>query len=240
MTASRVSGVTFRVAPCLAATVLVLAGASTVFSQSVRDTGGRIAGSFGGSFGDGGSTTAATGSAGLRLTRHLGLDLELMYVPDLEIENGPSILPLLTAGVAEAGPRVKVVARIPVILPVEREARVIAFFSKLVAEFPVGDRLRPYLAGGGGPAHTRKRFRYRWPDTVRILGERGGSAMVVPFPVPGYEVSETTLGLTIGGGLDVRVWRDLAAGVDIRYVRFLGGIEDLDLGQIAARVSYRF
>ena len=39
------------------------------------DIGGRVFGIVGGSFGDGGSTIMTSGGVGLRLTRHLGLDL---------------------------------------------------------------------------------------------------------------------------------------------------------------------
>ena len=55
-----------------------------------------------------------------------------------------------------------------------------------------------------------------------------------------FESSETGLSLTVGGGLDVRLWRGFAVGVDARWLRLLSSREDLDTALIATRVSYRF
>ena len=60
---------------CLTMAV-TLAGVSPAVAQvMVPDIGGRVFGIVGGSFGDGGSTIMTSGGVGLRLTRHLGLDL---------------------------------------------------------------------------------------------------------------------------------------------------------------------
>jgi opacity protein-like surface antigen len=223
--------------------IIVLATTSVAHAQRVPDTGGRAAGTFGGSFGDGGSTVAATGSAGIRFTRFLGVDFELMYVPDLDLSERGGVVPLLRAGETTlvAG-GVKVGWR-PIILPLTREARVIAFFSKMTAEFPIADRLWPYITGGGGAGHLTEEYRF-FPGPIILANARDALGTTI-FPVPNlparvFERSEISLGLTVGGGVDVRVWRSLAAGLDVRYVRFLGQSQDLDLGHVSARLSYRF
>jgi hypothetical protein len=52
--------------------------------------------------------------------------------------------------------------------------------------------------------------------------------------------SEHGLALVLGGGVDVRLWRGLGAGVDIRWLRILRDYGALDTAQVAARASYRF
>jgi opacity protein-like surface antigen len=227
----------------LFAGIIVLAATSLAHAQRVPETGGRVAGTFGGSFGDGGSTVVATGSAGIRFTRHLGVDFELMYVPDLDLSESGGVVPFQRAvettvvwGGVNAG-------RLPIILPISREARVIAFFSKVTAEFPIENRLWPYITGGGGAAQLTERSGF-FPGRIILASEagpRGATIFPVPdFPARLFERSDINLGLTVGGGVDVRVWRSLAAGLDVRYVRFLGQNQDLDLGHLSARLSYRF
>jgi hypothetical protein len=42
------------------------------------------------------------------------------------------------------------------------------------------------------------------------------------------------------GGVDFSVWRGLAVGPNISYMKFFGGAGDIDLTRIGARMSYRF
>lgn len=207
-----------------AAGLLVLALGSAAWAQQVSATGGRVAGTFGGSFGDGGSTIAAAGSAGIRVTRHLGLDFEVMVVPNLRLPRELAILRWA-----------------PIRLPLEQEGRLIGFLSRWTVEFPVGNRLWPYLTGGGGPVHLKQVLRFRGPVILERI--RLGERAVFPestVPIRDFEVGELGLGLTIGGGVDVGLWRGLAVGVDARYLRVLGGTQNPDLGQVTARLSYRF
>ena len=60
---------------------LGLTAAPAVAQQQVSDTGGRVYGLVGGSFGDGRFVATGAG-AGLRLSRHLGLDVELTHMSD--------------------------------------------------------------------------------------------------------------------------------------------------------------
>ena len=130
-----------------------------------------------------------------------------------------------------------------VVLPfdLDRDASVIAFLTKFTVEFPIaGGRLFPYLTGGGGVGHLSERVRYRpWGD-IPILQVAEPSSLSPLFPPSASESSETGLSLTVGGGLDIRLWRGLGIGVDARWLRLLSSREDLDTAQVATRVSYRF
>ena len=68
-------------------TLAVLSVAATVAAQRIPDTGGRVFGLVGGSFGDGKTALMTSGGAGLRLTRNLGVDFELLYVNDLDLSD---------------------------------------------------------------------------------------------------------------------------------------------------------
>ena len=59
------------------------------------------------------------------------------------------------------------------------------------------------------------------------------------FPSPG-EYSELGLSLVLGGGVDVRLWRGLGVGVDVRWLRILRSYDAFDAAQVTSRVSYRF
>ena len=52
--------------------------------------------------------------------------------------------------------------------------------------------------------------------------------------------SETNLALSVGGGVDFTLWRGLAAGPNITYMKFIGGSDDIDLTRIGVRTTYRF
>ena len=52
--------------------------------------------------------------------------------------------------------------------------------------------------------------------------------------------SETNLALSVGGGIDFSIWRGLAVGPNITFMKFFGSARDIDLTRIGARASYRF
>ena len=224
---------------CLTLAV-TLAGVSPAVAQvMVPDIGGRVFGIAGGSFGDGGSTVMTSGGVGLRLTRHLGLDLEVFYVPALDLaDDGLFFIQQGRAFASGFAPP----------FDMDRDASVTAFLTKFTVEFPTaGGRLFPYLTGGGGVGHLSERVRYRprcncilqVQESILQLAEPASFSPLI-FPPPAFESSETGLSLTVGGGLDVRLWRGLGIGVDARWLRLLSSREDLDTAQIASRVSYRF
>ena len=232
-----------RRVPGMAAFVtIVLASGFAAAQPAVPETGGRVYGLAGGGFGDGPFVLSGAG-AGLRLTRHVGLDVELTHlagrsgraepllpfwfgipefgIPDFGIPDfGMDPADAAAASFAEELPLH------PLPLSFESGDRdVTAFLTKFTVEFPIADgRLFPYLTGGGG---------------IGRVTERPSFFIPLPLAIP-IEHSELGLALTLGGGVDVRLWRGLGVGVDIRWLRVLRGYGALDTAQVAARASYRF
>ena len=203
--------------------MLLGATAGLAQAQEIPETGGRFFGLVGGVVGDGDATALISGGAGLRLTRHLGLDLELLYAPDLALPTDVDVI-IQTLGAAFA--------------PVERvdRSRLISFLTKMTVEFPVANgRVWPYLTGGGGIGSLRQTVTFR--NLPLPLAEALG---VQIFPPPIFDVTSTDLVLTIGGGVDVRIWKGLTIGIDVRYLRLLDDAEGFDFAFITSRVSYRF
>jgi opacity protein-like surface antigen len=208
----------------LGATALLLAGAiKPAMAQEIPDTGGRVFGLVGGAFGDGESTVLTSAGAGLRITKQLGLDFEVLYADDLGLPTTPDfVIQTLSADFA----------------PVERieESRLVSFLTKMTVEFPVANgRVWPYLTGGGGIGNLRHTISFRNLPLPRI-------AELVPaiFPGPAFTISATDLALTLGGGVDVRLWRGFAVGGDVRYLRLLDDTQGFDFAFVTSRVSYRF
>jgi hypothetical protein len=214
----------------VAAFVAILTAAGSAAAQpAVPETGGRVYGLAGGGFGDGPFVASGAG-AGLRLTRHLGLDVELTHLTARGSTTGTPFLPLFgdipgfVGGHAEAG----VISLpsdhppFPFPLSFERGDRdVTAFLTKFTVEFPIADgRLFPYLTGGGGVGRVTE-----------------SPFFFIPLPI---EQANLGLALTLGGGVDVRLWRGFGIGVDIRWLRVLHSYDTLDTAQVAGRASYRF
>ena len=124
-------------------------------AQEISDTGGRVFGLLGGSFGDGGTTLTTSGGAGLRLTRHLGLDFEVLYVADLYLSDGDDF-------VIQGGGR----RRFPFpSFRIDEDGSLTTFLTKLTVDFPVaGDRVVPYVTGGGGIGRLSRRTEVRFGD----------------------------------------------------------------------------
>ena len=53
-------------------------------AQTIPETGGRVFGVVGGSFGAGAASVLTSGGVGVRVTRHLGLDFEVFHVTGLD------------------------------------------------------------------------------------------------------------------------------------------------------------
>ena len=220
------------------ATAVLALVAAPVAAQQSLDAGGLVYGLVGGGFGHG--TFVATGAgAGLRLTPHLGLDVELTY-----LSSAGSGMP--THGFDPWFPSVRIE---------DQRRDVTTFLTRFTVEFPVGNgRLFPYLTGGGGVGRVTERFSIvvdpiPWipldplvpesvehpPDGINTLQFFDSSI----FPSPG-EYSELGLSLVLGGGVDVRLWRGLGVGVDVRWLRILRSYDAFDTAQVTSRVSYRF
>lgn len=137
----------------------------------------------------------------------------------------------------------------------DRRRDVTTFLTRFTVEFPVANgRLFPYLTGGGGVGHVTERFSIvvdpipwisldplvpesvdRPPDGINTVQFFDISI----FPSPG-EYSELGLSLVLGGGVDVRLWRGLGVGVDVRWLRVLRSSDAFDTAQVTSRVSHRF
>ena len=147
--------------------VLALTAAPAAAQQDVPDTGGRVYGLVGGGLGDG--TFIATGAgAGLRLTPHIGLDLELTHLSDrggtttdIPWFGGISVFGATsTATVAEDFPPIGVDDYLfPPVRFEDRGRDLTTFLTKFTAEFPIADGLLfPYLTGGGGVGRVTEHF----------------------------------------------------------------------------------
>lgn len=192
----------------------VLLGAAIPVSAQ-EDHGARISGSFSGVLGEGDSNMGFGGAVGYRFSPQVGIDFEVVGLPDFSINE------------------------------FERGGRGVAFLSQFVSEFPSPARwLTPYILGGGGVANVTTQV------TFPLIARADGRP-VFPrdrrFPVePDYPIggrvgrAETSLALTVGGGVDFNIWGRLAVGPNISYMKLFGTFEDLDLTRIGARAAYRF
>ena len=219
----------------LMAAALILAGSGVAVAQPIPDTGGRVFGLIGGSFGDGGTTVMTAGGAGLRLTRQLGLDFEVMHIPELDMSDDDEFV------IQRARPYVAIFPPITF----DRDGSLTTFLTRFTVDFPVaGNRLIPFVSAGGGIGHlsqrTESRFDRDIPIAEPLLNSANSASTRLIFPRPVFDRSETGLALTVGGGVDVRLWRGLGVGADVRWLRLLGELEDLDVANVVARVSYRF
>lgn len=235
--------------------VCLLAATPATAQHAVADARVRVHSLVGGAFGDG--AFIATG-AGIRVkaTSHVGLELELAQLSGM--------------GGTDHGDIFSSIGPVPEVgLPLfgwsgfQRPRRdLTTLLTKVVVEFPVADgRLFPYLSAGGGVGRVTGGFGpgaglipgipadiFYEPSTIASSasdpGFGNGTGAVhfvdsVRFPAFG-DYSEVGLGLSLGGGVDVRLWRGLGVGVDVRWLRVLLSHDHIDVAQVGANVSYRF
>ena len=210
---------------------VVLALATTATAQVGPGPGGKVFGLVGGSFGDGETAVSISGGAGVRLTRQLGLDLEVVHVSGLDLsQDDRFIFPLTFAPPFD----------------IEREGGLTAFLAKLNVDFPVGARLIPFISGGGGIGRLAEEISFdidgRNNETdVRLrLGQRPRDGRPLILPLDDITRSETGLVLTLEGGLDVLLWKGFSLGADARWLRLLADRGTFDFAQVTSRVSLRF
>ena len=243
--------------------MLASVAAPAAAQQSIGDAGGLVYGLVGGGFGDG--TFVATGAgAGLRLTPHLGLDVELTHLSGADASRMPAHwfggISVSRAASAVGAP-IEGFPAFPVgfdpLFPsvrVEDQRRdVTTFLTRFTVEFPVANgRLFPYLTGGGGVGRVTERFNIIVDPIPWIpldpLGtpvdhapdSTGAIHFFDSFISSTSEYSDLGLSLVLGGGVDVRLWRGLGVGIDVRRLRILRNFDALDTAQVTSRVSYRF
>jgi opacity protein-like surface antigen len=200
--------------------VAIVIGVACAFAAPANaQEGARISGFYSSAIGEGETNIGAGGSVGYRFNPHFGFDFEALALPDFETEG-------------QAG-----------------DGRGVAFLTNFVTEFPSPAAwLTPYVQGGGGVANIRFGSTYDYEDrdgrpiAVPSRG-RGGRSPMVPDDMRLVRInggrSETSVALSIGGGVDFSIWRGIAVGPNITFMKFLGN-RDTDLTRIGARASYRF
>ncbi|HYN06309.1 MAG TPA: outer membrane beta-barrel protein [Vicinamibacterales bacterium] len=171
----------------------------------------RIGGFVSGAVGSGQSTATVGLSASYRFTPRFGVEGDLTHLSDLTIaEFVPTCLTGTVCG------------------PGSFHARVSSVTANFVAELPSGmERVRPYVAAGGGAARIRR--------DARGIGNCN----------PCERQADMRPVISAGGGVDVLVWRGLGFGLDVRYQRVY---EDeriyrptiKHLTRVGSLVSYRF
>jgi hypothetical protein len=194
--------------------LVVLLGAAWPASAQ-EDHGARISGSFSGVLGEGDASIGFGGAVGYRFSPRVGIDFEAIGLPDFKINES------------------------------ERGGRGVAFLSQFVTEFPSPAHwLTPYVLGGGGVANVTRQSVFpliAGDDIRRMLGRDRRFPVEPDFPLGGPTGrAETSLALTVGGGIDFNIWRKLAVGPNISYMKLFGNFQDLDLTRIGARAAYRF
>ncbi len=253
----RTSPMRFNLLSTLAAFLLAATPAAAQ-PEAPDTTRGRVYTLVGGAIGDGAFITTGAG-ARLKLAPQLGLELELVHLSGIDDRDRAHMVlsdPPDPGGVLESD--------IPFYgwTPFDRPRRdATTLQTKIVVEFPLAaGRLFPYLAAGGGIGRVTESFGagngfVSWvpaesianePQSMQTSGSDPGSDTVhffdnFSFTFPRFgEYSELGLALSLGGGVDVRVWRGLGLGVDIRWLRILRNYDHVDTAQVASSVSYRF
>jgi hypothetical protein len=194
-----------------------------VTNAAAQDGGPRISGFYAGTFGEGQTNIAAGGAAGYRFTPRVGFEFEAFALPDLQFDD-----------TGDSG-------------------RGVAFLTHFVSEFPSQARwLTPYVQGGGGVANISQSGALAMGRASNTFpGAPRGRVFLRPGVIPTLEddvrgidlrrrANETAVALSFGGGVDFTVWRGLALGPSIKYLKLFGNLADRDLTQIGFRTSYRF
>jgi hypothetical protein len=174
-----------------------------------------------------------------RFSRVVGFELEMMVVPTLkspfERNDDVRILQDLRAlGLSYPGPQYA-----------NPKGRVVIFSQNVRIGVPTtSTRLEPYFVAGGGIASVRRTADYIYPIYPLILTAGVvGTPVSLPPPPTIYTQrltsSEVDMTLTIGGGLSVRLARQLMIDADVRMFRLLGQ-EEQNIGRLGVGVRYSF
>lgn len=208
------------VLPAVAAVWSLCTFAGIATAQLLPDAGGRVFGAVGGIGGDGDLAGVGLVGAGIRVTKHLGVDFEVLHTGDLGLPTGIDFV-------------------IQTFAPVERVERstLTSFLTKMTVEFPMArGRVWPYVTGGGGVGSLHQTVAFR----NLPLPSQGDILVPAIFPGPEFDTRSTDLALTFGGGLDVRIWKGLGVGADVRYLTLLNDAEAFDFALVLSRATYRF
>ena len=182
-------------------------------------------------------------AVGSRLTPHLGFELEVGFLPDVDFDDR-SIdvpIPLALRGELLAGG----LSILPFQYRLQREGHITTFLANAVGEFDTrANWLRFHVLAGGGVASVVGTTTIDFSPPAVFGGISLPSRLFDPTPI---ESQRTELALQTGAGAEFRVWERTSVGVDARYLHIAGpgGAGDsvsgsLHLVRVSGRVSVRF
>jgi opacity protein-like surface antigen len=127
--------------------------------------------------------------------------------------------------------------------------RAVLFLDNVRVHIPTtAARIDPYFIAGGGIATVRRSADLTFPIgfATTIPPVTAGVPIPIPIPIPQIRTvtqrvtsSTVDLALSLGGGLGVRVTRQVWIDADLRLFRLLGN-QDQNVGRFGAGVRYRF
>ena len=179
------------------------------------------------------------GSFEYRVNRVAGFEVEATAVPTLksEIPDGrllaaSSISSILPATISSR------LTTFPTSLFSNQRGRAIFFTNNVRVHVPTtAARIDPYVVAGGGVANVRHTVDFS-PIIFNVPGFGNISSILPPIPNP-LSTSDTSLVLTLGGGVGIRAVSKLWIEADLRMFRIFD-TEDENLGRFGVGVRYRF
>jgi opacity protein-like surface antigen len=205
------------------------------------ESGLKIAANVGASMGDGHTSAAAGGAIGYRFTRNVGFDVEVSYTPSLEFDGAggfplgmPGVQPGHVTSMSFGPDGLPIGAAEQTFYPTISErtsGTMLTFLASFVGEIPTGvSWLCPYVLVGAGSATVTEKY-----GVGQFVGQAGMAG-----PMGHIGVSQTSLAITAGGGVDFPIWKRLAVGVDARYIHVAREGSPLNTVRAGTRISYRF
>ena len=182
------------------------------------------------------------GSFEYRFNRVAGLEIEATVVPSLKSES-PDVRILAAsssssfiAAQLSLGPAVT----FPTSLFVNQRGRAIFFTNNVRVHVPTTvSRIDPYVVAGGGVANVTHTVDYN--PIIFNVPTRGSIVSPAIFPpiTQPLTTSTTSLALTLGGGVGIRVTGGLWVEGDLRMFRVMGS-DDENAGRFGIGARYRF
>jgi len=221
--------------PRVAGTLFVLLLLSSAASAQ-DDRGASAAGSVSATNFESTTSLSFAGSFEYRVNRVAGFEVEATAVPTLK-SDGPDarILASASSSVSFLPTRG---STFPTGLFVNQSGRAIFFTNNVRVHIPTtAARIDPYVVAGGGVANIRHTVDFN-PIIFNVPGLGNISSILPPIPNR-LSTSDTSLALTLGGGVGIRAVSKLWIEADLRMFRIFD-TEDENLGRFGVGVRYRF